>query len=89
MFNPAGQRIELAGLPCLFDAEGPCANALKDAQRTKPSDATRLTLSLLWCSQKLAARCDAAYDAYRALLVGAGAHVEPVHVIEAPHSAEP
>src|SRR5262249_8915587 len=29
VFNAAGQVIELGGLLCLFDAEGPCANAVK------------------------------------------------------------
>ena len=48
VFNAAGQSIDLAGLPCLFDAEGPCANAVKDAQRTKTGPATRRTLSLIW-----------------------------------------
>src|SRR5262249_5377717 len=35
VFNASGQTIDIAGLLCLFDAEGPCANAIKDAQRTK------------------------------------------------------
>src|SRR3954471_9668633 len=37
VFNASGQSIDLGGLLCLFDAEGPCANAVKDAQRTKTS----------------------------------------------------
>src|SRR5947208_10843897 len=48
VFNASGQSIDLAGLLCLFDAEGPCANAVKDAQRTTPHDQTRRTLSLIW-----------------------------------------
>ncbi len=35
VFNASGQTIDLGGLLCLFDADGPCANAVKDAQRTK------------------------------------------------------
>lgn len=31
VFNAAGQTIDLEGLLCLSDAEGPCANAVKDA----------------------------------------------------------
>src|SRR5262249_9245692 len=46
VFNASGQTIDLGGLLCLFDAEGPCGNAVKDAQRTKTSAATRRTLSL-------------------------------------------
>ena len=31
VFNAAGQTIDLGGLLCLHDADGPCANAVKDA----------------------------------------------------------
>src|ERR1700722_13340538 len=48
VFNASGQMIDLDGLICLFDAEGPCANAVKDAQRTKTRPETRQTLSLIW-----------------------------------------
>ena len=48
VFNASGQEIDLEGLVCLFDAEGPCANAVKDAERTKTSDATVTTLTLVW-----------------------------------------
>ena len=48
VFNASGQEIDLAGLVCLFDAEGPCANAVKDSERTKTSDATTTTLTLVW-----------------------------------------
>src|SRR5262249_23713888 len=30
VFNAANQTIDLGGLLCLFDADGPCANAVKD-----------------------------------------------------------
>jgi DNA/RNA-binding domain of Phe-tRNA-synthetase-like protein len=80
VFNPTGQSIELAGLPCLCDADGPTANAVKDAQRTKTSPSTRATLSLIWSSQQLQARTDAAVAAYRGLLSGLGAELEPVQL---------
>ena len=48
VFNSSGQEIDLEGLLCLFDAEGPCANAVKDAGRTKTSDETTTTLTLIW-----------------------------------------
>lgn len=48
VFNASGQEIELAGLLCLFDADGPCGNGVKDAQRTKTTADTRRTLSLIW-----------------------------------------
>ncbi|MCA9002080.1 MAG: hypothetical protein KDB61_09165, partial [Planctomycetes bacterium] len=37
VFNASGQTIKVAGLLCLHDADGPCANAVKDSQRTKTS----------------------------------------------------
>jgi DNA/RNA-binding domain of Phe-tRNA-synthetase-like protein len=73
VFNAAGQEIDLAGLICLFDADGPCANAVKDAQRTKTRDTTRRTLSVLWAAAGLEAELDAAVGWYRDLLAGAGA----------------
>src|SRR5437016_9293649 len=48
VFNASGQSIDLGGLLCLFDADGPCANAVKDSQRTKTGLETRRTLSLVW-----------------------------------------
>jgi DNA/RNA-binding domain of Phe-tRNA-synthetase-like protein len=32
VFNASGQIIDVGGLACLMDAQGPCANAVKDAQ---------------------------------------------------------
>src|SRR5262249_20692660 len=52
-FNAAGQTIALDGLPCLCDADGPCANAVKDAQRTKTHAGTARTLSVIWGSTAL------------------------------------
>ncbi len=68
VFNASGQIIDLGGLLCLFDADGPCANAVKDAQRTKTSTATRRTLSLIWGSTALPGRAAQAASWYRALL---------------------
>ena len=48
VFNASGQEIDLSGLLCLFDADGPCANAVRDAQRTKTRDETLATLSVVW-----------------------------------------
>ena len=48
VFNASGQEIDLGGLLCLFDADGPCGNAVRDAQRTKTRDETRATLSVVW-----------------------------------------
>ena len=48
VFNRAGQQIDVGGLLGLTDAEGPCANAVKDAQRTKTDETTRAVLALVW-----------------------------------------
>ena len=73
VFNTAGQSIDLGGLLCLFDADGPCANAVKDSQRTKTAPETRHTLSLIWGTSALAGRSVATESFYRELLEKAGA----------------
>jgi DNA/RNA-binding domain of Phe-tRNA-synthetase-like protein len=73
VFNTSGQTIDLGGLLCLFDAEGPCANAVKDAQRTKTTSETRRTLSLIWGSTALPGRAAQAEAWYRDLLQQHGA----------------
>lgn len=81
VFNAAGQSISLGGLVCLYDAVGPCANAVKDAQRTKTSDTTRRTLSILWSDRSLAEHTQAALQLYHSLLAEA-AELEPVNLVE-------
>jgi DNA/RNA-binding domain of Phe-tRNA-synthetase-like protein len=76
VFNAAGQEIDLGGLLCLFDAEGPCANAVKDAQRTKTAPATTRTLSLVWGTRALSGRAERTSRWYRELLEAAGAATE-------------
>jgi len=78
VFNASGQEIDLAGLLCLFDAEGPCANAVKDAQRTKTTAETTRTISILWGTSALPGRAAEAAAWYCALLAEAGAQAEPV-----------
>ena len=65
VFNPSGQTIDVGRLLCLFDIEGPCANAVKDSQRTKTNPETRRTLTLIWGTNKLpghAAEAEAWYQ---------------------------
>jgi DNA/RNA-binding domain of Phe-tRNA-synthetase-like protein len=69
VFNSAGQVIELSGLLCLMDEEGPCANAVKDAQRTKTDALTTRTLSLIWGTFQLPGRADQTESWYRSLLL--------------------
>ena len=53
VFNASGQEIRVEGLLCLHDAEGPCGNGVKDSHRTKTSDATVRTLSVIWGASDL------------------------------------
>lgn len=76
VFNLSGQSIDLEGLLCLFDAQGPCANAVKDAQRTKTDAKTSSTLSLIWGTRALPGRTAQALRWYQECLEAAGARVE-------------
>ena len=67
-FNPAGQVLDLEGLLCLYDAQGPCGNAVKDAQRTKTHAATRRTLSIVWGTTALPQRTAETVAWYQDLL---------------------
>jgi DNA/RNA-binding domain of Phe-tRNA-synthetase-like protein len=80
VFNAAGQEIDLAGLLCLFDGDGPCANAVKDAQRTKTTQETARTISIVWGTRTLPGRAAETASWYRALLERADAATEPVSV---------
>ena len=73
VFNASGQEIDVSGLLCLFDAQGPCANAVKDSQRTKTNVGTRRTLSVVWGPQGFEEHVAACAAWYRATLERAGA----------------
>jgi DNA/RNA-binding domain of Phe-tRNA-synthetase-like protein len=75
VFNPTGQTIGLDGLLCLFDVEGPCANGVKDAQRTKTHAGTVRTLTVIWGTSALPGRCAEALSWYRRILERLGADV--------------
>ena len=66
VFNASGQVIDVSGLLCLHDAAGPCANAVKDAQRTKTTAATTRTLTLVWGTVELPGRAEATVGWLRA-----------------------
>lgn len=80
IFNASGQVIDIAGLLCLCDADGPCANAVKDAQRTKTTPETTRTLSLVWGCAGFEERLAASVRWYRELLERAGATTTAVEV---------
>jgi len=78
VFNPSGQEIRLDGLLCLFDVQGPCANAVKDSQRTKTHAETRVVLSVVWGTSALPGRTAQALRWYRELVERTGAATELV-----------
>ncbi len=78
VFNASGQELRAGGLLCLHDADGPCANAVKDSQRTKTHPATTRTLSLIWGTVSHAGRTARAGAWYRELLERAGATTERI-----------
>lgn len=73
VFNASGQEIDLSGLLCLFDADGACGNAVRDAQRTKTHPATIATLTVIWGCAGFEERLRDVDRWYRALLDESGA----------------
>jgi len=81
VFNQGGQTIDLGGLVCLCDELGPCANAVKDAQRTKTRPETARVLAVVWgCDTGQPGRTQRAADLLATALQAAGAAVEVVPV---------
>jgi DNA/RNA-binding domain of Phe-tRNA-synthetase-like protein len=62
VFNASGQTLDLGGLVCLFDQGGPCADAVKDSQRTKTTAETVRTLTVIWGTAALPGRAKALAD---------------------------
>ncbi len=56
VFNASGQEIDVGRLICLCDSAGPCANAVKDAQRTKIGEGTHRALVVVWGTSGLPGR---------------------------------
>jgi DNA/RNA-binding domain of Phe-tRNA-synthetase-like protein len=75
VFNASEQTIDLSGLLCLYDANGPCANAVKDSQRTKTHAETRRTLSVVWGSKALGDRTARTARWYREILERLGGRI--------------
>lgn len=73
VFNASGQEIRLQGLVCLLDGQGPCANGIKDSQRTKTTPTTERTLSIVWGAQELAEHSRRTVEWYRELAERLGA----------------
>ncbi|MBK6922834.1 MAG: hypothetical protein IPH07_35935 [Deltaproteobacteria bacterium] len=79
VFNASGQEIALAGLPCLYDADGPCANAVKDSQRTKTHAGTQAVFCIVWGTKVLGTRTAETIAWYRQLSERCGATCTPWH----------
>lgn len=77
VFNPSGQTLSLKGLLCLCDGTGPCANAVKDCQRTKTSDGTTRSFHILWAPREFEAKSRAAFEWYLQESRALGAEVAP------------
>ena len=69
--------MALAGLLCLFDAEGPCSNAVKDSQRAKTDEGTTATLTLIWGTVALPGRAAALLRWHQELNIRLGGTIEP------------
>lgn len=72
VFNPAGHELKLDGLLCLHDQTGPCANAVKDSQRTKTHEGTTELLYVAWGTNELDGRAADALSWAGELLAQAG-----------------
>jgi DNA/RNA-binding domain of Phe-tRNA-synthetase-like protein len=80
VFNVSGQTMDVSGLVCLVDAEGPCGNAVKDSQRTKTHAGTEVTLSVLWGARDLGELTDRARAWYREIVACTGGTTEDVEL---------
>ncbi len=78
MFNQSGQTIDLSGLLCAFDADGPFANSVKDSQRAKTDESTTRTLTLIWGTNGLEGRTAAVLACHLELNARLGATVRAV-----------
>ena len=58
IFNPSGQELDIKGLLVLADAEGPTGSPVKDAQRSKISEASSEFLVLTWGTSAASAAND-------------------------------
>lgn len=83
VFNPSGQELDASGLLCLHDEAGPCANAVKDAQRTKLGAESRNGLWLIWGSRTVAEAGTRAEAYARELLGKLSATIGEVQCTEA------
>lgn len=68
VFNPSGQVIDAGGLLAVHDRLGPTGTPVKDAQRTKTHDGTRVTLAVVWGTSSLPGHTAITTARYRELV---------------------
>ncbi len=78
VFNASGHVLDCKNLLFLADADGPCANAVKDSQRTKTDAGTTEVLVLFWAHVELAEQAAAAAAWMSELATSMGAVVTEV-----------
>lgn len=76
-FNASGHEIDVEGLLCLCDAAGPCANGVKDAQRSKTDGDTTRLLVVIWASRSAPGLGEATAAWLAEALTALGARVTP------------
>lgn len=81
-FNPSGQILKAGGLLALWDQDGPSATPVKDSQRSKTSDKSRKTLTIVWGHQDLKSHTEAALEWHQSLLRSLGCELEDVPIIQ-------
>jgi DNA/RNA-binding domain of Phe-tRNA-synthetase-like protein len=84
VFNASGQEIDVENLLGLEDGQGPCANPVKDAQRTKTGPGTTQTLTVVWGSTALGEVVDEAVGWAWELLARVDATCETVSGVPPP-----
>jgi hypothetical protein len=84
IFNPSGQIIDCKGLVLLSDSNGPCANPVKDAMRTKTDDSTVETITVLWGSREVSSIVNDTFCWYKELItcVDKKSYVEQCMILE-------
>jgi DNA/RNA-binding domain of Phe-tRNA-synthetase-like protein len=84
VFNPSGQIIDCKGLVLFSDSDGPCANPVKDAMRTKTDAGTLETITILWGSKDVSAVVNDAFLWYKEIIadVDKNSYVEQCMIIE-------
>lgn len=72
--------LRISSFIARFDVDGACANAVKDSQRTKTSDTTTTTLTVIWGLAENAPLLSESASWYQDILRSLGASIESVGI---------